>query len=174
MKKGISILLVLLTLCLMACGKQAKEKNATTESATTENATEEGVEEVDMSPPDNRSYDWAGDYLDSTGGQALLTIEPNPKRNKGYAILIYIPAGEDAYSTWSCTGIYDETLGGLHYEDCVRTNMDTGEAGNVEVAYQKGTGVIIPSAEGSDTLLWIDDQDRRGVDLRFQRTAEEK
>ncbi len=169
MKKGISILLVLLTLSLTACGKQTEEKMTETETET-----EEGLGEVDMSPPDNRGYDWTGDYLDSTGGQALLTIEPNPKRNKGYAILIYIPAGEDAFSTWSCTGIYDETLGGLHYEDCVRTNMDTGEVGSVETAYQKGSGVIIPSGEDSDTLLWIDDQDRRGVDLRFQRMTEEE
>ena len=166
MKKWISIFLVLCSLTLLACGKQTEEQ-------TKETPTEETADEIDMTPPDNHSYKWVGDYLDSTGGQAILTIEPNPKRNKGYSILIYIPAGEDAFSTWSCTGIYDESVGGLHYEDCVRTNMDTSETGGMEVAYQKGSGVIIPSAEGSNTLLWIDNQDSRGLDLRFERMAEE-
>ncbi len=164
MKRITALFLVFSFVFLAACGKQPEEKKEEAQEVI-----EEELEEVDMTPPDFQSYEWSGDYLDSTGGQAMLSIQPNPKRNKGYEILIYIPGGEDSFSTWSCTGIYDDSVGGLHYDDCVRTDMDTSESGGVEIAYEKGTGVIIPSGEGSDTLLWIDDQDRRGVDLRFER-----
>ncbi len=171
MKKGIAILLALTVIGLCACGdKEAQKEEKKAEAAA---AVEEELEEVDMTPPNNLAFDWNGEYLDSTGGQAILTISPNTKRNKGYEILIYIPGGEGSFSTWSCTATYDDSVGGLHYEDCVRTNMDTSETGGVETAYQKGTGVIIPSGDGSDTLLWIDDQERRGVDLRFERMEEE-
>ena len=171
MKKGIAVLLALTFVGLCACGEKDAQKEEKKAEETA--AVEEVMEEVDMTPPDNRAFEWSGDYLDSTGGQALLTIAPNPKRNKGYEILIYIPGGEASFSTWSCTATYDDTVGGLHYEDCVRTNMDTSETGGSEIAYQKGTGVIIPSGDGSETLLWIDDQERRGVDLRFERMKEE-
>ena len=171
MKKGIAILLALTVVGLCACGDKEAQKEEKKEEAAA--AVEEELEEVDMTPPDNQAFDWNGEYLDATGGQAILTISPNTKRNKGYEILIYIPGGEDSFSTWSCTATYDDSVGGLHYEDCVRTNMDTSETGGVETAYQKGTGVIIPSGDGSDTLLWIDDQERRGVDLRFERMEEE-
>ena len=168
----LTVLFVFSALLLAACGKKEETKPEEGEKPETEEVYREELEEVDMSVPDNSAFQWTGDYLDATGGQALLHIEPNQRRTRGYEILIYIPGGEASFSTWSATAVYDESVGGLHYDNCVRTNMDTSETGESEVAYEKGSGVIIPSGDESDTLLWIDNQDKRGVDLRFERMEE--
>ena len=130
------------------------------------------AEETGYETPDNSFYDWNGDYLDSTGGQALLHIEPAAWRMRSYDILIYIPAGEDAFTTWECTARYDAELGGLSYEKCVRRDMDVGSAGGEVISYEDGTGLIIPSEQDADLLYWIDLKEGRGQDLNFERLPE--
>lgn len=178
MKKLLYILLTVAMLAtLTSCGRSkdtAEETEDDTSEAVSGSQTEdEQPDEMDMTPPDFADYAWVGDYLDSTGGQAVLNIAPAEKRANGYDIMIYIPGGESSFTTWTATAYYEADLGGLHYANCVRTDTETGDLGESIETYRDGEGVLIPTEPGSNTLLWIDDVDGRGVDLRFERMETE-
>lgn len=177
MKKLLYILLTVAMLALLtSCGRSkdaAEDAEGGNSETASDTVTDEEPAEMDMTPPDFADYDWVGDYLDSTGGQAVLNIAPAEKRANGYDIMIYIPGGESSFTTWTATAYYEADLGGLHYANCVRTDTETGDLGESIETYRDGEGVLIPTEPGSDTLLWIDDVDGRGVDLRFERMETE-
>lgn len=168
---GISVLL-LFALTLSGCGK--------TDDALSEE------ELLELSEPSTENYAWIGDYIDDTYGEALLTIEKSTRFRKDYAITIYIPSGEAAFSLWQANAVYDADLNALYFDDCSRVDGDTSilpEANAEETtesadaadeeelfathyAYTDGTGSIFVA---DDVLIWIDDQDSRGDELRFRR-----
>lgn len=150
---------------LTACGKSTEEE-------------EEEIIVPDL--PSSENYAWIGDYIDESFGQALLTIEKSSRFGRDYAITVYIPSGDAAFSLWEANAVYDADLNALSFNDCIRTDVDTSTMPETEIdeadaelteasrrIYTDGTGSIFVLED--ESLIWIDDQDSRGDELQFVR-----
>ena len=78
-------------------------------------------------------------------------------------------------SAWTMSGTFDEKTLTFEYNDCVRTNYEYGENGEVkseEEVYNSGHGSMT-FAEGDPlTLTWKDDQENQADGMVFEYTGE--
>ena len=101
-------------------------------------------------------------------------IQISADGDEGAEAIVTWGGSASSNSSWIMSGTFDEDTLTFEYHDCIRTNYEYDEEGNItseEEVYVGGHGFIFFKEGDPLTLTWQDDQEHVADDMVFEYTG---